>query len=136
MKRSPIAAEHEAAHVVVGLSVGLKLRRVELGPDDTGGTWFRGPLDGGRRRVGFGMMYAAGLAICKTRKWPEWHARQDRAALRALGFTSDDIRLLSGVVARFLETDLAGGLVQTIARALVERDLTGAEVSAILSGDE
>lgn len=59
-------AEHEAAHVVVGLALGLKLRKVSLGSYEHGGeaihgfTWFRGnDVD---HRLALGVMYAAGVA--------------------------------------------------------------------------
>lgn len=58
------AAEHEAAHVVVGLALGLRLRKATVEPSVLNGervggyTWF----SVGRRRLAFGVMVCAGIA--------------------------------------------------------------------------
>lgn len=130
--RDHVTALHEAAHVVVGTSAGLTLKRAEVHADGTGGTWFRGVRDGGRRRLAFGLMYAAGIAAANTAKQP-WHARLDRRRLRELGFSKDDIRLLAALAARFLETDAGSALWRRVADVLVERDLTGPVTAVTLA---
>lgn len=121
--REPITAQHEAAHVVVGLSVGLRLRSAGIRPDGSGWTLFRGQRDGGRRRIAWGLMFAAGIAISKLRGRPAWHGRGDRRRLRELGFSSDDIRLLTATACRFLETDAAIALLVHFTGVLLERDI-------------
>ncbi len=72
-------AEHEAAHIVVGLALGLRLRRAVVGPCEWRGwaalgyTWF---AVGPRKRLAAGIMSCAGIA---------WEARPSGDAQGAAG---------------------------------------------------
>lgn len=64
--RDAAVAEHEAAHLVVGLALGLKLKRAKLeevrlssGLVELGHVWFAGS---GRRGLALSIMYCAGVA--------------------------------------------------------------------------
>lgn len=64
--RDAAVAEHEAAHLVVGLALGLKLKRAKLeetvikdGFVELGHVWFAGS---GRRGLALSIMYCAGIA--------------------------------------------------------------------------
>jgi hypothetical protein len=80
-RRHMPTAQHEAAHIVVGVACGLRLRCAALellpGWEWSGYAWFHGNPDG-RHREALALMYAAGVA------WENgsYYARDDRKLLR------------------------------------------------------
>lgn len=127
-------AQHEAAHLVVGVSLGLSLRRavIEPAPQDwqaPGYCWF--PRGVRRKRLALATMYAAGIA---------WE--------NAIGNTEaeTDARLCRELVGSLHDVTtcvkFAGALLVTLApihtrvtRALLDRDLSGRDVVRIARGE-
>lgn len=130
MTRNPDIAAHEASHVAVGVSLGLKLRRAvvcpsPLGPNRLQGwTIFYGLADGGRRRLAYGAMFAAGIAFERAEFGTADSARIDRLRLKELGFSEDDVRILVGVAKSILESKEGALLHHRVKEALLHRDLT------------
>jgi hypothetical protein len=124
--------------VVVGVAVGLRLDTASVGlawnglERIAGGTWFRGQC-GPRRREAWALMLAAGPAWDAVIGAPLWWSEYDRRALKPL---------VSGrhgyaTVVR-AATALLAGLAREharVTRALLERDLTGADLAAICRGE-
>jgi hypothetical protein len=128
-------AQHEAAHVVVGVALGLRLRRAVVSRARPGWTsggyceWHEAPA----RPFADALMYAAGVA------WEDalGHGEPEHA--------SGDLRLLTGVVGRGevrAAVRAAGALLVRLApthalvtRALAERDLTARDVARLLRGE-
>lgn len=133
-QRNLSVAQHEAAHVVVGVALGLRMRAAVLEPARPGFTqsgyaWF--PTGARRKREALALMYAAGVA---------WD--------RAVGdrFTATDTRLVRAYVSgrhgvescvRAAAAMLAGlGPAHArVTRALLERDLSGADITALARGE-
>lgn len=129
MTRKLADAQHEAAHVVVGLALGLRLSRVTLGEQ----TFKAGPYVG--ETVWYGSPWPREAGLLMTAAGVAWerrcgdlkHAAYDLADLRRAG-VKGNARI------RVLETAawsiLAGraGAHARVTRALLERDLTGADV--------
>lgn len=132
-------AQHEAAHVVVGCAVGLRLDVATVGEAwnggelVAGGSWFRG-VCGPRRREAWALMLAAGPAWDRVIGAPTWHSLYDRRELRRL--VSGRHGLETMITAA---TALLAGLAREhaqVTRALLERDLTGADLAALCRGEE
>lgn len=134
--RSRAVAAHEAAHVVVGVHFGLTLDRVAI-KDDGKLVGFTDFEDHGERVLADVLCDAAGPAweALAGRRGAKWRGDYDIANLRRAGWSEPDIRLLIALARQYLE---GPGRVahELVTRALLERDLTGADVAAILSGDE
>lgn len=130
------AAQHEAAHLVVGVSLGLRLRCAGVepapGPDWTapGYCWFA--LQGYtlRKRSALALMYAAGIA---------WEAGFDRPSLvdaqlcRKLVTSRQDVYALEKA-ARAMLIGLSP-IHARVTRALLDRDLTAADVARLARGE-
>jgi len=126
--RSLADAQHEAAHAVVGIALGLRLFKIAIYPDakigeDGGETvWYADPW----HREAVILMYAAGVVwerrICGKRR----HASLDVAELRRLRVTGK--RLTACERAAWAVLSERHALHTRIVRALVERDLTAADV--------
>lgn len=120
-------AQHEAAHVVVGVALGLRLFKATLRsdrPDDAGYTWFwEHPA-----REAYMVMTAAGITWERRVNGDVWPARDDVRVLREqFGVKGNRrIRALECAAWAILETRVrAHGLVT---RALLEGDLTAARI--------
>ncbi len=130
--RSLADAQHEAAHVVVGIALGLKLRCVRL-EDKRGAVgfteWEPTPWP---REAGL-IMSAAGVAWerqCGDLK----HALFDLQDLRRAGVRGNArIRVLETAAWALLWA--RSTLHTRITRALLERDLTGKDVARIARGE-
>ncbi len=126
MTRSLQDAQHEAAHVVVGLALGLRLWRVTLAPagkdDDAETIWHGRPWP----READLIMTAAGVAW-ERRCGDLTHARQDLKDLRRAGVRGNArIRALERAAWAVLMS--RAGAHARVTRALLERDLVEADV--------
>lgn len=129
MTRCLADAQHEAAHVVVGLALGLRLARVALGEKQAPGGAFVGETvwhgDPWPREAGL-LMTAAGVAW-ERRCGNLRHAAYDIADLRRAGVKGNArIRVLETAAWSILAT--RAGVHARVTRALVERDLTASDV--------
>lgn len=130
MTRSLEDAQHEAAHLVVGVAVGMRLIEAVLRPrgDDLGYTWFYAGTS-----LQENLMSAAGIAW-ERQVGDLVHARGDFACLRAKGVRAyRTIRALE-VAAWAILRERAGAHV-LVTRALLERDLTGRDVARLARGE-
>lgn len=130
-------AQHEAAHVVVGVALGLRLReavlRVETLPggwEGHGYVWFRG-VHGGRQREALALMYAAGAA------WDEAVGGElseaDERLVRGLVSSARGVRVCVHAAGAMLAG--LGVAHARVTRALLERDLRGPDISALARGE-
>lgn len=143
--RDLATAQHEAAHVVVGAAVGLRLRRVVIGhvtegrDVSTGYVWFlptyetpdRPPIP--RRREASALMLAAGPAWDLVMGNPRWWSDYDRRELRVLVPSVHGRRAMITAA-----TALLAGLRREhhrVTRALLARDITGADLAALCRGE-
>lgn len=129
-------AQHEAAHLVVGVALGLRLRRAVVEPaprpDWTapGYCWF--PVRGYtlRKRSALALMYAAGMA------WEAGFGRPsitDARLCRQLVTSRQDVYALEKA-ARAMLIELAP-VHKQVTRALLDRDLTGVDVARLARGE-
>lgn len=135
-QRSLPVAGHEAAHIVVGSALGLKLKEAVIGAgyDERGDPlegycWFpKGPLEA------LAIMYAAGVAWEEKRG--NAHARKsaDAKLLRACVATQAGARACIRAAALMLES--LGPAHAAVTRALVDRDLIGADIVALARGEK
>lgn len=108
-------AQHEAAHVVVGVALGLRLRRATLAPRSKawlGYAWF--PHAHGARGS---IMYAAGLAWERVAGNARW-AGGDVECLRKRGHSRLDINAFARAAEALLSTRSVAHA--RVTRALVE----------------
>ena len=136
--RSLEVAQHEVAHVVVGVALGLRMDRAalapapDLDPHEGGAAWFRVER---RHRQAWALTVAAGVAWERAvtgQRWPHGSS-EDARILR---------RLVRGRHAREALIRAAGAMLATLApvharvtRALLERDLTARDVAALARGE-
>lgn len=134
MARTIADAQHEAAHVVVGVSLGLTLSHASASNQpngDLGATVFWADVND---RMAVLMMYAAGLAW-ERRVGDVQHALGDVAILRSKGVrTTRALQILERAAWAILET--RGALHARITRALLEDDLDHAEVMRAVGARE
>lgn len=136
--RDLATAQHEAAHVVVGVALGLRLRRAVVGrrvdPED-------GLIDGYAefsRRHGtteaYALMLAAGVYF-EERTTGSWAgAGADVRILRVMGHRPDSrIRTYMIAAGAILESRRAAW--DAVTRALLERDITAADVERLARGE-
>lgn len=123
--REQDSAQHEAAHVVVGVALGLRLRSAEIytanKDGNDGHTWF--PDAHG---VAGALMYAAGIAWSDS-IGKRWQGVGDLEILRGLRFSERDIRALKLSAAAMLSSRVEAHRLVTQA-LLNERKITGADV--------
>lgn len=132
--RSFLVAQHEAAHIVVGVAVGLRFWRAKLFAAPNHGTasvygsvWFR---DRSAHSLGLSLMYAAG---CAWDRGVGEDSDGDHALLREMTYTNHEIHSLVIASAAILAGRSA--LHARVARALWERDLTDADLPALMAGE-
>ncbi len=136
MTRKLSDAQHEAAHIVVGMALGLRFRRAWLGAKKIGRFTYLGWTEWEPRpwyREANLLMTAAGLA------WERHcgdliHARSDTAELRRAGIRGNArVAILERAAWALLAERHA--LHARITRALLEGDLTAADVRALARGE-
>jgi hypothetical protein len=132
--RSIADAQHEAAHVVVGVALGLTVREVVLTGSRTGVQGYAG-FDARCGTVeGFALMFAAGVAWERAINGCDGHARGDLAALRRMHVHTPG-RVSALVRASWALLRELGPEHARVTRILVERDLTRADVAALMRGE-
>lgn len=141
--RDRATAQHEAAHAVVGVYLGLPLRRVRAFPPTpklTGWgyahfvctrvgvtTW-----EGYARRLHLGIMYAAGAAGDALHGRNDPHAwRVDFGLIKEVGFSKQERRVLLDIARQYLAGPCRREWA-AVTEALLERDLTGPEIKALV----
>ena len=136
-KRSLSVAQHEAAHVVVGVALGLRLGRASALPwaEGDGFCWF--PLPPGRRTWADAVTGAAGVAweraIAPTVADDVGVQRADWAELLEAVPSRHDAETCVRAAAALLST--LGGLHARVTRALLERDLGPEDIAALVRGE-
>jgi hypothetical protein len=128
----PRTAEHEAAHLVVGCALGLKLRRATVLPGTTdpkldGYAWFHGPM---RAHAAFGVMYAAGIYWESRAGGDPEDARYDKVHARACFKSAADVRTAARLAGEILTA--RRGVLARVARELLDRDLTAKDVQSLV----
>jgi hypothetical protein len=130
-------AQHEAAHVVVGVALGLKLGRVSALPwaDGDGYCWF--PLPPGRRAWADAVTGAAGVAweraVAPAVGDAEGRQSADWAELLAATPSRHDAETCVRAAAALLAG--LGGLHARVTRALLDRDLGPEDIAALARGE-
>src|SRR4051812_3201216 len=119
-------AQHEAAHVVVGVALGLRLHHATIRPRQgmAGNPTF---YEGKRRRASLGIMLAAG----KTggRAPPNRGGDGDARGLRSMRFTRTESRALERAAAAILAT--RGAAHARVTRALMAGDVGPSHVARL-----
>lgn len=131
MTRALTDAQHEAAHVVVGVALGMHLRKAVLTSSrkTLGYACFDVPK---HKATAWAITLAAGIAY-ERRSGDVRHARGDRRELRRAGHRRHAIDALTVAADAILETR---GLAHArVTQALLRRDLTGADIEAIAKGE-
>jgi hypothetical protein len=134
-RRTPEDARHEAAHAVVGVYLGLRLHAVRLVRDEDfdGYAYFYTPPT---LNLHAGIMFAAGAAAdaLHGRRTPTaWEA--DFELIAESGFSARERRVLIDIATRYLRGPCARAWA-TVTEALLERDLTGPEIKALVMHGE
>lgn len=137
MIRDHATAAHEAAHVVVGVACGLRLKRGVVGSAHADRE--TRALDGythfykGGPPEGWALMYAAGVAWDRVMREHPVHASRDYRLLRTCTWGSRGAEVVIRAA-----TALLAGLRREharVTRALLERDVTGADLAALARGE-
>lgn len=135
-------AQHEAAHIVVGLAVGLRVRRAylcELPAHGTtheyGAVWFN---DRHATATQLALAYAAGCAwdrciAAPTPKGMTW-VDGDAEILRDMGHSRREIEALTIAASAMLGARMT--VHRRVADALHERDLVAADFPALIAGEK
>lgn len=129
-------AQHEAAHVVVGVALGLRLRRAVVGSHWDAGEWLLGyawfAADDVTHREALSLMYAAGIAWDRSLRIHARSSSGDAAALR---------ELVPGRHGRAAVVRAASALLGAltpeharVTRALLEGDITGRDIARMCEG--
>lgn len=140
-QRSLVGAQHEAAHVVVGVALGLKLGRASAarwaldGVACEGYCWF--PLPPGRREWADTLMRAAGVAweraIAPAVADPDGPQCDDWAEILAYVPSRHDAETCVRAAAALLAG--LGAAHARVTRALLERDLGPDDIAALARGE-
>jgi len=128
-ERSLLIAQHEAAHVVVGVALGLRLHLASALPADDclGYAWF--PWGGSS--LGHALCTAAGVAWEVAVGGDLHHA--DLADLRRIQRSASGVRCAVRAAAALLTT--LGPVHARVTRALLERDLRGQDIASLARGE-
>jgi hypothetical protein len=135
--RSLATAQHEAAHVVVGVALGLKLGRASATPyaDGDGYCWF--PLPPRRRTWADAVTGAAGVAweraVDPAVADADGVQRADWAELLAATPTRHDAETCVRAAAALLAG--LGAAHARVTRALLERDLGPEDMACLARGE-
>jgi hypothetical protein len=127
-------AQHEAAHVVVGVALGLHLERAELAPPDpsmSGCATFAVPR---RHNQAWALTVAAGIAWerAATGRRRPWGARLDARLLRRLVRGRHAREALIRAAAAMLAT--MGGVHARVTRALMDGPVDSSAIAALALG--
>lgn len=135
--RDLAAAAHESAHVVVGIALGLRLRKVSVakgvinGHDTDGFTWFTSHGSA----LAHAIMCAAGIA------WERAHGRESPAdyqnmmqELHVTGDVDGEVRTCLRLAEILLKNH--GKAHKQVTMALMDRDLTDKDIRAIARGEK
>lgn len=131
MRRTDVA-EHEAAHVVVGASLGLPFKRAKVGREEwrsfviEGLTWF-----GGRCWLAHGITACAGVVWERREGGSRLGAAADRRNAQNC-FDQRNISTGCKAAADILRT--RGEILERVARELCDRDLGPAELAELAVG--
>lgn len=137
--RQLATAQHEAAHAVVGVYLGLPLRAVRVRATagrpgvGEGYTHFRCTL---ARRLHLGVMYAAGPAADGIHGRDEplrWGPDFDEMA--RLYFSTAETKILIDMATRYLRGPCRRAWAK-VTDELLHRDLTGREIKALVAHGE
>jgi hypothetical protein len=134
--RDLATSQHEAAHVVVGVALGLRLRRAVVGYRDDPEL---GPITGfalfDKRgaAVPWAIMSAAGVYFEERRGVPS-AARLDLAELR-YACRGNTARMRAYIVSAGAILESRRAAWDAVTRALLERDITGADVERLARGE-
>lgn len=128
-------AQHEAAHVVVGAALGLRLQRAAIGrwqrdPNAVGYAWF---LDGTGDREAQAMMLAAGVVWDRGLRYPKYGYSYDAREARRLCSGSTGYKAILRASATLLSHLMP--LHRRVTRALLERDIRHGDLMGIARGD-
>lgn len=132
-ERSLHLAQHEAAHVVVGVALGLRLRRavvgyhVQDGVEMDGFAWFTNHGSPFAHAV----MFAAGIALDKAH---DDSSPADAALCREIVQTDDNIRTCVRIAKLILSSSKA--IHKRVTMALLERNLNGRDIAALARGQK
>ncbi len=131
MARALEDARHEAAHAVVGVYLGLRLRTVRLTEEHNwvGYAQFYCPRS---KRLQAGVMFAAGPAgdaIHGLAHHYGWAG--DYREMADLYFSAAERRVLIDMATRYLRGPCRRAW-ETVTDVLLHRDLSGAEIKALL----
>jgi hypothetical protein len=127
MDRKLADAQHEAAHVVVGVSLGLRLKqsRVFRAGDEYGETEWRGYKWPNEAAL---LMFAAGVAWERRVGDLVW-ASDDLKVLRDIGVTGSRLTACERAAWALLES--RAGVHARVTRALLDGDLDDRSVKAL-----
>jgi hypothetical protein len=134
--RDLATAQHEAAHVVVGVALGLRLRLAAVGRHrDPEHGWIDGyaAFD---KRTGTVEAYATMLAVgvyYERARGGGAAATGDLAALRVMGYRASRIETLVILAGALLES--RRGAWARVTAALLERDLGPGDVERLARGE-
>lgn len=133
-------AQHESAHVVVGVALGLRLLRASVGRVREGKyvlagyAWFHSRGSDVRRREAWAMMYAAGIAWDRALGLPSVHSSLDLRELRKITSGRHGVETMVRAAGAMLAG--LGPIHARVTRALLERDLSGSDLAAIARGED
>ena len=135
--------QHEACHVVVGIALGLRLRKVSIGKEIRDGWIFSGQswFTNHGSALAHAIMYAAGVV------WEQAHGRESPLDYKYMvqelaikdsenvpGAEAAEIRTCLRI-ARYILKDRKKAH-KLVTMALMERDLTDADIRAIARGEK
>jgi len=130
-------AEHEAAHMVVGLALGLRFKRAAVedfewrGWQAGGFTWFAG---GPRTRLASGVMSCAGIAWESRQGGVPEYADGDRKLAREWLASMHDVRAATRIANEILTSRKR--IHRTLAHRLCEAPLGPRDVARLVRGDD
>jgi hypothetical protein len=134
--RDLATAQHEAAHVVVGVALGLRLRAASVGRTrDPDHGWIEGwaLFDQRGAHDAWAIMLAAGVYYEDRRGTPSC-AEIDRVALVKMCMRNAN-RARAYVIAAGAILESRRAAWDAVTRALLERDITGADVERLARGE-
>jgi hypothetical protein len=128
-------AEHEAAHIVVGVTLGLRLRYARLyKAEHDAEHWELGAtlFADSRSQLSQAIMHAAGIAWERRRGGRADYATADRATVLGLLKTPADVRAATQVAREILRTRRR--IHERVARELWQRDLSHRDIRSLVLG--
>ena len=136
MSRDAAVAAHEAAHVVVGVALGLRLRAAAVGLEREGRTWYEGFAwfhAAPSRRIADAVSFAAGVAWDRALGEAPHSSSEDYRLCRELCTSRHDVETCVALAAAILSARRTAH--RRVTRALLERDLTAQDIAALARGE-